>query len=281
MKKFAALLLALALVVTCAASAMASAKQWVDVDLEGYNVVYLFNYNESVAIDTDGKTVTWGTQVDADGNVSYYAIGEATLWLSTDVAKKETAPNSGMKDPAWDTRYVISSTYVAGFEANEVIGNGAALNVVPVDLTVEENTAFVYPVATKSHIVIGLLFAKVNVDEGFVQVELQYKDELYKDYGTTLTVYTTKAQLADGGDEFALAEPISIEDELGGAPAVLVSIAGKVTYPTLFGPMYSTDKETGELVPGRFFAYQDYYRFERWVRTYRTNMTPALALVAD
>ena len=282
MKKFVALLLALTLVVVGVASAMASASQWVDVDLEGYKGVDLFNYNETVAMDTDGKTVTWGWDVF---NNEYYAIGEATLWLSDEVAKEETYPHSkgavAGRDPAWDVRYVISSTYVAGFEANEVVGNGSTLNVVPVDLTVEENTAFVYPVATKSHIVIGLLFAKVNVEEGYVQVELQYKDELYKDWGTTLTVYTTKAQLIDGSAaNFELAEPISIEEELGGAPAVLVSIAGKVTYPTIFGPMWSTDKY-GNLVPGRFFAYQDYFRFEKWVKTYRTNMTAALALVAD
>ena len=213
MKKFVALLLALTLVVVGVASAMASASQWVDVDLEGYKVVYLFNYNETVAMDTDGKTVTWGWDVF---NNEYYAIGEATLWLSDEVAKEETYPHSkgavAGRDPAWDVRYVISSTYVAGFEANEVVGNGSTLNVVPVDLTVEENTAFVYPVATKSH-------------------------ELYKDWGTTLTVYTTKAQLIDGSAaNFELAEPISIEEELGGAPAVLVSIAGKVTYPTIFGP---------------------------------------------
>ena len=272
MKKFVALLLALTLVVVGVVSAMASPDKWVDVDLEGYKVVYLFNYNESVAVNTDGKTVTWGVNPDykapsstKDSNQQYSVAGEATMWASDFVAME-----------------VISSTFVAGFEANEVVGNGSTLNVVPVDIAdCEENTAYVYPVATKSHVVIGLLFAKVNVEEGYVQVEVQYKDELYKDWGTTLTVYTTKAQLIDGSAaNFELAEPISIEEELGGAPAVLVSIAGKVTYPTIFGPMWSTDKY-GNLVPGRFFAYQDYFRFEKWVKTYRTNMTAALALVAD
>ncbi len=301
MKKFVALLLALTLVVVGVVSAMASPDKWVDVDLEGYKVVYLFNYNESVAVNTDGKTVTWGVNPDykapsstKDSNQQYSVAGEATMWASDFVAMEETFPHSKNpdgtpvlgKDPAWDTRYVISSTFVAGFEANEVVGNGSTLNVVPVDIAdCEENTAYVYPVATKSHVVIGLLFAKVNVEEGYIQVEVQYKDELYKDWGTTLTVYTTKAQLIDGSAaNFELAAPISIEEELGGAPAVLISIAGKVTYPTLFGPMWSTKKKddgTTEKVPGKFYAYQDYFRFEKWVKTYRTNMTAALALVAD
>lgn len=343
MKKFVALLLALTLAAVSVVSAMAydtvgNMKKWVDVDLEGYKIVQLFNYNETVAIDIDGKTVTWwqvtkdykdmnGNSMDdpdlpigvegsdwrADyvlpdgqndtvdygpdgfylygsgegpayevewpnypGNVIpvYQAVGEATQWIQNTVAREETNPHgkSIPRDPSYMFRYVISSTYAAGFEANEVVGNGATLNVVPVDLTVEENTAFVYPVATKSHVVIGLLFAKVNVEEGFVQIELQYKDQLYKDYGTSLTVYTTKAQLIDGSAaNFELAQPISIEEELGGAPAVLVSIAGKVSYPTVFGNTKS----------GKDLSYQDYFRYEKWVKTYRTNMTAALALVAD
>ena len=269
MKKFAALILALILAATCAVSAMASANQWVDIDLDGYKVVYLFNYNESVALATYGKTPA-----------------ETMQAVSEDLAKKETegVGASGWADPYMDTRYVISSIYVAGFEANEVVGNGSKLNVVPVDLTVEENTAFVYPIATNSHVVIGLLYAKVNVEEGFVQIEGQLKDEIYSKTINTLTVYTTKAQLNEGGDEgFDFAAPISIEEDLGGAPAILISITGKVTYPTIFGNMASKDKTTGDKIVNmnRFFSYQDYYRYEKWVRTYRTNMTAALALVAE
>ena len=44
--------------------------------------------------------------------------------------------------------------------------------------------------------------------------------------------------------------------------------------------IYENDGTT-EKVPGKFYAYQDYFRFEKWVKTYRTNMTAALALVAD
>ena len=274
MKKFVALLLALALMVTCAVSAMASAKQWVDIDVEGYKVEFLFNYNECVAVDVWSKT--WA---EAMQSMSPYVAEEETFPHS----KTPTGEPAQGADPLWDVRYVISSIFVAGYEANEVVGNGSTLNVVPVDLTVEENTAFVYPVATKSHVVIGLLFAKVNVEEGFVQIEVQYKDELYRDWGTTLEVFTNRAQLVDSGADYELAEPISIEEELGGAPAVLVSIAGKVTYPTLFGrmaPSYTADDGT-EVAPKGWFAYQDYFRFEKWVKTYRTNMTAALALVAD
>ncbi len=255
MKKFFALLLALALVVTGIVSAMAyPTKQWINIDLNGYKVVYLFDYNETIAIDVDGKTAA-----------------EAEQAFNWNLAKKETYPQSGGKNPYTDVRYVVSGTYAAGFEANEVVGNGSALNVVPVDLTVTENTAFVYPIVTNSHVVIGLLFAKVNVDEGFVQVEGQYKDEIYANFASTLTVYTAKSQVADGGANFEFGTPISIEEELGGAPAILLSTSGKVTYPTLFGNMKS----------GKTLAYQDYYRNENWVRTYRTTMIPALYLVAD
>ena len=260
MKKFVALLLALVLAAACAVTAMAdydtigSMKKWVDVDLEGYKIVQLFNYNECVALRAYGKSAIESMQqVNPEVGRNIIISGKAS-------------PN--------DPRAVISSTFVAGFEANEVVGNGSQLNVVPVDLTVEENTVFVYPLATKSHVVIGLLFAKVNVEEGFVQIEYQYKDELYKDWGTELTVYTTKSQLLDGtGAAFDFAEPISIEEELGGAPAVLVELAGKVTYVTLFN-IYGLKAQGG-------FAYQDYYRYEAWAKSYRTNMAAALALVAD
>lgn len=284
MKKFVALLLALALMVTCAVSAMASAKQWVDIDVEGYKVEFLFNYNECVAVDVWSKT--WAEAVQS---MSPYVAEEETFPHS----KTPTGEPAKGADPLWDVRYVISSIFVAGYEANEVVGNGSDLNVVPVDLTVEENTCFVYPIATKSHVVIGLLYAKVNVEEGFVQIEGQLKDEIYSKTLNTLTIYTTKAQLNDGGDDgFPFAEPISIEEELGGAPAILVAIDGKVTYPTYFGPMWSTvyDEEgkpvvdeQGKVVKvmGTYYAYQDYYRNERWAKTYRTNMSPALALVAD
>ena len=258
MKKFVALLLALALMVTCAVSAMASASQWVDIDLDGYNVVYLFNYNESVALQAFGKT---------EGE-TMQQINPNLAWAQT-----EGGGPSGWLDPLWDARYVISSIFVAGFEAKEVVGNGSDLNVVPVDLTVEENTAFVYPIATKSHVVIGLLYAKVNVEEGFVQIEGQLKDEIYSKSVNTLTIYTTKSQLIDGADEFPFNEPITIEEDLGGAPAILLSITGKVTYPTLFN-VYGKRANGG-------YAYQDYYRNERWCKSYRTNMAPMLALVAD
>ncbi len=257
MKKFAALLLAVMLMVTGVVSAMASAGQWVDVDLDGYNVVYLFNYNESVAL------ATWASQ----GTTPF----ETWQAVNPDLARMETAPQCGGRSTA-DIRYVISSIYVAGFEANEVVGNKSTLNVVPVDLTVEENTAFVYPIATKSHVIVGLLYAKVNVEEGYVQVEAAMKDELYRKDVKDLTVYTTKTQLVEGDEaSFPFVTPISIEEDLGGAPAVLIAISGKVTYPTLFGNIKS----------GKTLSYQDYYRNERWARSYRTAMTPALRLVAD
>ncbi len=257
MKKFAALLLAVMLMVTCAVSAMASASQWVDVDLDGYNVVYLFNYNESVAL------ATWASQ----GTTPY----ETWQAVNPDLARMETAPQCGGKSVN-DIRYVVSSVYVAGFEANEVVGNGKTLNVVPVDLTVEENTAFVYPIATKSHVIVGLLYVKVNVEDGSVIVEPAMKHELYAKKVDTLNVYTSKTALTDGeAGEYAFGSEISIEEDLEGAPAVLVAISGKVTYPTLFGNIKS----------GITLSYQDYYRNERWARSYRTAMTPALRLVAD
>ncbi len=256
MKKIAALVLAM-MMALCTVSAFASAGQWVDIDLDGYKVIYLFNYNESVAL------ATWASQGTTPA--------ETMQAVNPDLARMETAPQCGGK-AVTDVRYVVSSIYAAGFEVGEIVGNGSTLNVVPVDLTVEENTAFVYPIATKSHVVIGLLYAKVNVEDGTVQIEGQLKDQIYAKTFNTLTIYTTKAQLIDGADDnFPFNAPISIEEDLGGAPAILVSITGRVTYPTLFGNIKS----------GTTLSYQDYYRNERWVRTYRTAMTPALRLVAD
>ncbi|MBR4502860.1 MAG: hypothetical protein IKP22_13425 [Clostridia bacterium] len=258
MKKLAALIMAVILASACALSAMAAPEKWVDIDLEGYKVVFLFNYNEDIANNIKGNTPL-----------------ESIGYLSTDIAVEETFPScqdSKARDPFKDARYVISSIYAAGFEAREIISTATKdVNVVPVDLTVKENTAFVYPIATKSHIVIGLLYAKVNVEEGYLQVEGQLKDGIYNKTVNTLTIYTTRHQVLDGAnDDFPFAEPISIAGELGGADAVLLSITGKVTYPTLYGNMKS----------GKTLSYQDYYRDEAWVRAYRDNLAPIRAKVA-
>ena len=258
MKKISAVILALALAIVCAVPALAAPQQWVDIDLEGYKVVYLFNYNQTIAIDIYGKTPD-----------------EAADYWSFDIAVEETFPScedSEPKNPFKDARYVISNIYVAGFEAGEIISTAKSdVNVVPVDLTVAQNTAFVYPIVTKSNIVIGLLYAKVNVDEGYLQVEGQLKDGIYNKTVNTLTIYTTRHQVLDGAnDDFPFAEPISIKDELGDADAVLLSITGKVTYPTLVGNLKS----------GRKFSYQDYYRDEAWVRAYRDTMVPMRSKVA-
>lgn len=258
MKKIAALILAVILASACAVSATAAPEKWVDIDLEGYKVVFLFNYNEDIANDINGRTP-----------------GEAAGYASTDIAVEETFPScqdGRARDPFKDARYVVSGIYAAGFEAGEIISTaGRDENVVPVDLTVKENTAFVYPIVTKTHIVIGLLYAKVNVDEGYLQVEGQLKDGIYSKTVNTLTIYTTKHQVLDGAnDDFPFAEPISIAGELGGADAVLLSIAGMVTYPTLYGNVKS----------GKTLSYQDYYRNEAWVRAYRDNLAPIRARVA-
>ncbi len=257
MKKAAALVLALALAVTGTVSALAGASTWVDeIDLEGYKVVEYFNYNESSALRVHGEETP----------------GETMQSVNPFLAEAETVPK-GDKIPSLSVRYVISGIYAAGFTTDEVIADGGSMNVVPVDLTVEENTAFVYPVATNSHVVIGLLYVKVNAEEGYVQVEGQYKDQIYDSKTEALTVYTAKSQLAeDVYDNFVFNEPISIDEDLDGASAILVAVDGQVTYPTLFGRL---DKLAN------FFAYQDYYRYENWAKSYRTAMTSALGLVAD
>ncbi len=258
MKKIAALILAMILMSACAVPAMADPEKWVDIDLEGYKVVFLFNYNEDIANSVNGRTP-----------------GEAIGYGSTDKAVEETFPScqdGRPRDPYKDARYVISSIYAAGFEAREIISTaGKDENMVPVDLTVAENTAFVYPIVTKSHIVIGLLYAKVNAEEGYLQVEGQLKDGIYSKSVNTLTIYTTRRQVLDGAsDDFPFAEPISIAGELGDADAVLLSIDGKVTYPTLYGDMKGA----------RTLSYQDYFRDEAWVRAYRDNLAPMRAKVA-
>ena len=258
MKKIVSLVLALILAAACTVCATAGAGQWVDIDLEGYKVVYLFSYNDIISVNVNGGT-----------------SGKATISTSTAVAVEETFPScqgSVARDPGKDTRYVVSSIYVAGYLPCEIISTAAGdTNVVPVDLTVAENTAFVYPIVTRSNIVIGLLYAKVNVDEGYLQVEGQLKDGIYSKTVNTLTVYTAKRQVIDGAnDDFPFAEPISIKGELGDADAVLLSITGMVTYPTLFGNMQS----------GKTLGYQDYFRNEAWVRAYRNNLAPMRAKVA-
>ena len=238
MKKGTALLLAAVLALLCAASAHAGAVPWTDTDTSGYREVWYVDYGQTVANDINGST-----------------------------------PMGSSNAGAGETRWVIERCFAAGFEVGSLLGTDSERNVVPVDLTVEENTVYVYAIATRK-VVIGLLFAKVNVKDGTLTLEGQVKNgEVYFRGETLLMAYPSVGSLSGAGIICEAGESMSIADELEGAPAVLVELDGFAAYAAII----ASDNQGGSEV--RHFALQDYWKNESKWKTYRAGMTDALGKV--
>ncbi len=238
MKKLSALLLAALLAFSFAASAHADVGQWVNTDMSGYREIWYVDYNRTVLNH----------------------IG---------------SPTSGASASGDGAKWIIDRCFVAGYETGALLGTEDTGNVVPVDLTVDKNTVYVYAIVTR-RVVIGLLFVKVNVDEGTMTVEGQVKDgEVYFKGQPTLTVYLSVSGLLGDGVPCEAGEPMSIADDLGGAGAVLIALEGLATY---YGIVSSDAGDDGSL---RKFALQEYWKNEDAWKTYRTRMLDAMGKVAE
>lgn len=237
MKKLSALFLAAFLAVFLSFPARADVKQWADTDMSGYAEVWYVDYNKTVLNNVNGSTAQASAASDADG------------------------------------KWIIDRCFAAGYEVGDLLANGDESNVIPVDLSVGENTVNIYAIVTRK-VVIGLLFVKINADEGTMTVEGQVRSgEVFFKGQPTLTVYTSISALRGNGIPCEAGEPISIRKTLGGARAVLIALDGYAAY----SPIVSTDYKDGSI---RYFALQDYWKNEDAWKNYRVRMLDALELVA-
>ena len=236
MRKASVLLLAVIIAFSCA-SAYADVNQWATTDMAGYAEIWYVDYNKTILNNVNGAT-SQSSSVDGDGS-----------------------------------KWNVDRCFAAGYEVGQLMQNGDTANVVPVDLSVGENTVYIYAIVTR-RVVIGLLFVKVNADDGTMTVEGEVREgEVYFKGEPTLTVYTSISALSGDGIPCRAGEPMSIAEELGGARAVLISLDGYVAYR---GIVY-TDTQGGTV---RYFALQDYWKNESVWKDYRTRMLDALDRVA-
>ncbi|MBQ8136615.1 MAG: hypothetical protein IJ174_04200 [Clostridia bacterium] len=168
------------------------------------------------------------------------------------------------------TENYISTAFVAGFLKSELNPNGNSnqvQNVVPVDLT--QDGTYVYPIVTKAHTIVGLVWA--TVEDGTVTIDGQLRDQV-KRYGDdfTLKIYTSVDQLAKKGKTYEIGEAIAIE-ELG--DAIFFEISGKVQYHWSIG----ASKVGGYSV---YWTLQDYWRYETRWKLYRNALRDVADLVA-
>lgn len=236
MRKALTFLLAALLAFSCV-FAYADVRQWADTDIAGYAEVWYVDYNKTILNNVNGAT-SRASSVSGDGS-----------------------------------KWIIDRCFVAGYEVGQLLNNGDTSNVVPVDLSVGENTVYIYAIVTR-RVVIGLLFVKVNADDGTMTVEGQVREgEVYFKGEPTLTVYTSVSALSGDGIPCTAGEPMSIAGELGGARAVLLSLDGYAAYCGIV----SSDSQGGAV---RYFALQDYWKNETAWKDYRTRMLDALERVA-
>ena len=237
MKKLLALLFAAILAMSISAPARADVNQWADTDMTGYAEVWYVDYNKTVLNNVNGSTSQASAASDADG------------------------------------KWIVDRCFAAGYEVGDLLANGDETNVIPVDLSVGENTVYIYAIVTR-RVVIGLLFVKINADDNTVTVEGQVRSgEVFFKGQPTLTMYTSISDLYGKGIPIEAGEPISIGKTLGGARAVLIALDGYAAY----SPIVSTDYKDGSI---RYFALQDYWKNEDAWKKYRTRMLDALELVA-
>jgi len=179
-------------------------------------------------------------------------------------------PAANVASTTSTTDNFISTAFAAGFLASELNPDASSdqtLNVVPVDLT--EDGTYVYPIVSKAHTIVGLVWA--TVEDGYVTIDGQLRDQV-KRYGDdfTLKIYTSTDELANGGTDYEIGEPIAIE-ELG--DAMLFAIQGKVQYHWAIG----ASKANGYSI---YWTLQDYGRNETTWKLYRNSLRDIVDLMA-
>ena len=203
---------------------------------------------------------TGRTIVAEDGSTLYEYVNKEVS--NTPAANVATTTNR--------TENYISTAFVAGFLPSELNPNGSkdqTRNVVPVDLTVDGT--YVYPIVTKAHTIVGLVWA--TVEDGYVTIDGQLRDQV-KRYGDdfTLKIYTSVDQLAKKGTAYEIGEAIATEDF---GDAIFFEIKGKVQYHWSIG----ASKAGGYSI---YWTLQDYWRYETRWKLYRNSLRDIVDLLA-
>ncbi len=267
MKKLVSLVLAAILLAACAVPAFASVNEWCD-NLPSY-ARFTFDYNDTVCL------------VATDDPLYNTTPGHITNYF---------------RSPEW----VNTTFFGVGYEVEQITGKAYRdENVIPVDLT--EDGTLVYPLATASGVIVGLVWT--TVEDGVLIVDGRLKDgEIYRTSDTRVCVYPTLASLNGKGLVFEAGDEIDIEEDLEGAEAVLVSVSGNCTYhknvgsgkvkeldpltgkPVMVDVLDKDGKPTGKKVQSYLcinYCLQDYWKNEPKWRAYRASLKPALNLVED
>ena len=266
MKKLLSLVLTAILLAACAVPAFASVGEWCD-NLPDY-AAFTFDYNDTVCLVADPLYNT------TPGHITNYF--RAPEWVST-------------------------GFFGVGYEVSQITGrSGRSDNVIPVDLT--QDGTMVYPLATDSGVIVGLVWT--TVEDGTLVVDGRLKDgEIYRSGSTSVYVYTSRAQLSGSGAlKCEAGDVIDIAEDLDGAAAALVSVSGKVSYhknvgsgkvpmidPDTLEPVYEDvldkdGKPTGKKVRVYEcinYTLQDYWKNAPKWKAYRLSLKPVLNLVAD
>ena len=302
MKKVLSLALAMLLLLSCAATAMAAPHDWCYRLPD--DAVFAFDYNNSVALvaskiynTTPQKITRYFSPYECPflGGVIYIEYPAGQIWFpDSQIAFLDDGP----KDPLW----ITTRFYGAGFEAKQLTNTASDMNFVPVDLT-REGT-IVYPIATDSGVVCGFFWTKVK--DGKLSVDYQLNQgEIHKIGQAEVAVYTSKnAVRTSAPDVICIANhQIDIAEDLGGAQAALVSLngalnycknvfAGKITWtekipyidyeepvPGMIVPV--TKYETRSKVVNVNYTLQDYWPNAPYWVSYRAGLQGALDMVAE
>jgi len=238
-----------------------------------YGIKVEYAYSQTAPWDLDETTVK---DIYPGANLSNIAptwnYDEEKGWEYVDKTVSNT-PAANVATTLNKTNNYISTAFVAGYlksELNSEASKSETQNVVPVDLSADGT--YVYPIVTKAHTIVGLVWA--TVAEGTVTIDGQLRDQVNR-YGDdfTLKIYTTTAQLAKSGTAFEIGTEISIADELGGASAIFFEITGKVQYHWAIGASKVGTKSV-------YWTLQDYWRNEIKWKIYRNGLKDIAALVA-
>ena len=232
----------------------------------GYDIEY--EYSETAPWEWTGKA--------ASTKVTTWVYDEEKGGWEYIKKSVSNTPAANVATTLNPTNNYISTAFVAGFlksELNSEASSSLTQNVVPVDLS--KNGTFVYPIVTKAHTIVGLVWATVK--DGTVTIDGQLRDQVQIHDDFTLKIYTTTAQLAKSGTAFEMGTEISVADELNNAAAIYFEISGKVQYHWAIG---ASKVRSGRSTYSVYWTLQDYWRYERKWRLYRNSLNDIAALVA-
>ena len=169
-------------------------------------------------------------QSDEEGNVTYKKVKSGPSGFDMKSAKQYTIPVT-LPKTQW---YPNNTVGVKGFSLRELYPNLTSkwYNVVPVDLTQEGVQTF--DLVASNMYIIGKAYAEVR--DGKVTLSYAYiGSDRAQALGETVALFTSLDQLThdyleEPTSNVSFNQPISIEEDLGGADVALLLICNRLTY---------------------------------------------------